>query len=212
MQTNVWSLFHESHPNDFVMLGTDVMASGPNGVQLVQFRINAGGLTFPLLRDCADGSALSDTNLIKPYNQRDNYVVIDGDGIIRYHADDAWDYGNRLHLDELYPAINSALTALTLSAPPPRTGGGMQLEVSPNPFSRRVVLSLAGAARARANFRVLDLSGRQVAAFSAAGGDAVTRVTWDALGSDGRSLAPGLYLMQVESGGRRLTRRLVLTR
>ena len=88
----------------------------------------------------------------------------------------------------------------------------MQLEVSPNPFSRRVVLSLAGAARARANFRVLDLSGRQVAAFSTAGGDAVTRVTWDALGSDGRSLAPGLYLMQVESGGRRLTRRLVLTR
>ncbi len=211
MQLDVWSLYHESQPNNFVMLGTDVMASGANGVQLAQFRINAGGLTFPLLRDCADGSALSDTNLIKPYNQRDNYVVIDGDGIIRYHADDAWDYGNRLHLNELYPAINAALTALTLSAPP-HASVGVRLEVSPNPFSRRVVLGLSGAAGARASFRVLDLSGRQVAAFSAAGGAAETRVTWDAIGSDGRSLAPGLYLIQVESGGQQLTRRIVLTR
>lgn len=211
MEHDVWLLFHESHPNDFVMLGPDVMSSGTNGVLLAQFRINAGGLTFPLLRDCADGSALADTNLIKPYNQRDNYVVIDGDGIIRYHADDAWDYGNRLHLDELYPAINSALSDLTLSAPRPGSQAGMRLAASPNPFTGRVVLALSDPAGPEARFRVLDLSGRQVAAFTAgAAGNA--RVTWDARGSDGRALAPGLYLVQAESGGRRVTRRIVLTR
>ncbi len=207
MQSEIWQVYQSPA---FQLLGVDVMPSGANGVSLAQFRINAGGLTFPLWRDCADGSALSDTNLIKTYNQRDNYVVIDGNGIIRYHADDAWDYGFRYHLDELQPAIDAAL--LGIVSVPPRADGPFTLAVSPNPFTGHIVLTLANPAAGGAptRFRVLDIAGRQVAAFSPAAHD--TRVSWDARAADGRALAPGLYLVQAESGAQRLTRRIVLTR
>lgn len=206
MQREIWQAYQSP---SFQLLGTDVLPSGPNGIGLAQFRINAGGLTFPLLRDCADGSFLADTNLIRPYNERDNYVVIDGEGIIRYHADDAWDYGGRYHVDELRLAINAALAAL-VTVPPPG-GGPLALAVTPNPFTNRTVLTLSNPAAngAPTHFRVLDLAGRQVASFAADAGKA--RVTWDARAEDGHSLAPGLYLLQVQSGAQRLTRRLVLT-
>ncbi|MEQ1834456.1 MAG: T9SS type A sorting domain-containing protein [Candidatus Eisenbacteria bacterium] len=162
MEQDVWQLYHASHPDQFILLGPDVLTSGPNGVTLQQFRINAGGLTFPLLRDCADGSTLSDSNLVKPYNQRDNYVVIDADGIIRYHADDFWDYGGRLHLNELYTAIQGALDDVL--AVPTSPGARFALSVSPNPATRRVTFAFS-AAPTSAHVRVLDLSGREVAAF-----------------------------------------------
>lgn len=210
MQHDVWEVYQASHPDHFVMLGPDVMISGPNGVTLAQFRINAGGLTFPLLRDCADGTTLADSNLIKPYNQRDNYVVIDADGIIRYHADDFWDYGGRLHLNELYAAIDGAL-ATVLSAPG-GTAGRLTLTASPNPFSGRVVFAI-GHATTTARFRVLDLSGREVATFSSpASGAGSGHVVWEARSREGRPLAAGLYLVQVTAGNERLTRRIVLTR
>lgn len=210
MERDIWSLYHSSHPNQFVLLGPDVMASGANGVRLQQFRINAGSLTFPLLRDCADGSALSDTNLIKPYNERDNYVVIDADGIIRYHADDFWDYGGRLHLNELYVAISGALNEIV--SVPPATSGALSLSASPNPSTGRFVFALAHHT-ASVRFRVLDLSGRQVAAFDGpAPGAGPGHVVWEARADDGRALPAGLYLVQVESGLERLTRRIVLTR
>ncbi len=210
MELNIWSLYQSSHPNQFVLLGPDVMASGANGVRLQQFRINAGSLTFPLLRDCADGSALSDTNLIRPYNERDNYVVIDANGIIRYHADDFWDYGNRLHLAELHAAISGALNDIV--SVPTTTSGALLLSASPNPSSGRFVFALSHHS-APARFRVLDLSGRLVAAFEGpAPGAGPGQVIWEARALDGRALPAGLYLVQVESGLERLTRRIVLTR
>ncbi len=205
----MWLLYHESHPTQFVMLGPDVMASGPNGVTLQQFRINAGGLTFPLLRDCADGSTFADSNLIKPYNQRDNYVVIDADGIIRYHADDFWDYGGRLHLNELYAAIQGALDNV-LDVPAP-VGGRFSFAVSPNPAGRRLSFAFTSA-RATAHFRVLDLAGREVATFetpASSGGSG--RVVWEARARDGRTLPAGVYLVQAEAAGERLVRRVVIT-
>ena len=210
MEHDVWQLYHASHPDHFIMLGPDVLSSGPNGVTLQQFRINAGGLTFPLLRDCADGSTLSDTNLVRPYNQRDNYVVIDADGIIRYHADGFWDYGGRLHLNELYAAIQGALD--NVLAVPTTTSGALSLSASPNPSSGRFVFALSHHA-APARFRVLDLSGRLVAAFDGpAPGAGPGQVIWEARALDGRALPAGLYLVQVESGRERLTRRIVLAR
>ncbi len=210
MQQDVYVKYHTSQPNLFVMLGTDVMVSGANGATLAQFRINAGGLTFPLLRDCADGSALSDTNLIKPYNQRDNYVVIDANGVIRYHADDFWDYGGRLHLDELYAAIDGALGVIL--AVPPGASGALALRASPNPSSGRVAFALSNTSGA-ARFRVLDLAGRQLAVIEAvATSGSGAHAIWDGRAADGRALPAGLYLVRAESAGHSLTQRIVLTR
>lgn len=210
MQRDVFAKWQEMYPSLFVMLGPDVMSSGVNGANLAQFRINAGGLTFPLLRDCADGSVLADTNLIKPYNQRDNYVVIDTHGVIRYHADDFWDYGLRLHIDELDAAINAALNEV-LDVPPPREEA-LSVRIAPNPSPGRVVFTLAHAA-GPVRVRILDPAGRQLALLDRGNaGTSDGSLVWDGRDRDGHRVAAGLYLARVESAGHTLTRRLVLTR
>src|SRR5262245_55839228 len=105
VEQEIWENLSSQYPGQVQMLGPDVMASGANGSNLVNFRSVAGNLTFPLLRDCADGTFLADSNLLKPYFERDNYDVINKQGIIRYHAADAWLYGNRYHRDELLGAV-----------------------------------------------------------------------------------------------------------
>ena len=69
VESEIWSTVMGSYPGQVQMLGPDVMVSGPNGNTLRQFDVITG-LTFPLLRDCADGSALADTHLVRPYFQR----------------------------------------------------------------------------------------------------------------------------------------------
>ena len=212
MEQEIWQYYQAQAPGRVQVLGTDVFASGANGSLLAQFRINAGNLTFPLLRDCGDGSFASDTNLIKPYNQRHNYVVIDAEGVIRYHADDAWDYGNRYHVNELRSAINAAL--VDLLPVPSQIAERMTLEVYPNPFTRRLAITFSIPAQDASplRFRVLDVAGREVSAFDAAGGGRAGQIIWDARDANGAALAPGLYLLQLESSVGRLTRRIVLAR
>src|SRR6185369_953637 len=94
VESQIWSYVQGAYPGQVQVLGPDVMPSGTNGSTLQQFNVITGGLTFPLLRDCGDGSALADTNLLRPYFQRENYVVINKQGIIRYHANDYYSYGN----------------------------------------------------------------------------------------------------------------------
>lgn len=210
MQRDVFSKWQTMYPSLFVMLGPDVMSSGVNGANLAQFRINAGGLSFPLLRDCADGSVLADTNLIKPYNQRDNYVVIDTHGVIRYHADDFWDYGLRLHIDELDAALYGAISEV-LDVPPSRDEA-LSVRIAPNPSSGRIVFTLAHTS-GPSRVRILDLAGRQLALLdSGSAGTSDGPLVWDGSASDGHRVAAGLYLARVESAGRTLTRRIVLTR
>src|SRR5262245_45068035 len=128
------------------------MSSGTNGNTLRAFNIFAGGLTFPLLRDCADGSALADTNLLKSYVQRDNYVVINKQGVIRYHAADAWDYGNRLHVNEILGCVDTLVTITT------DAGGGRAnawgLTASPNPAHGLVTFAIANPTAADVPARV----------------------------------------------------------
>src|SRR5262249_53910517 len=101
VESQVKATVDSQYPGQVQMLGPDVMVSGTNGSTLQQFNVIVGGLSFPLLRDCADGSALAGSNLLKPYFMRENYVVINKQGIIRYHANDFWTYGNRYHPDEI---------------------------------------------------------------------------------------------------------------
>ena len=80
VERQIWSYVQGAYPGQVQVLGPDVMSSGPNGNTLQAFRVIAGDLSFPLLRDCADGNALADSNLLRPYFMRDNYVVINKQG------------------------------------------------------------------------------------------------------------------------------------
>lgn len=210
MEQQIWQYYQQNRPGQVQVLGTDVFPSGTNGAFLQQFRINAGNLTFPLLRDCGDGSATNDTNLVVPYNQRDNYVVINKTGIIRYHADDAWDYGNRYHVDELRGTIDSLTTnPADVEGAPSRA---VSLLATPNPLQTRSTIAFSNpfASGTRAIVTVNDLAGRRLATlWNGAVSSGVTRVDWNAR-SDSSPRAPGVYLVQAEIGGVRVTRRVVV--
>jgi hypothetical protein len=213
VERQIWSFVQGAYPGQVQVLGTDVMPSGSNGVNLHNFNVICGGLTFPLLRDCGDGSALADTNLLRPYFQRENYVVINKQGIIRYHANDYYVYGERYHPNEILATVDSLVTHNTDAGTTPARAWA--LTASPNPAHGLVTLALANptTAEAPARLRVLDMSGRLVAelppTIARAG---TTRLFWDAHGVGGRALPPGLYLVQADVGGQRLTRRVALTR
>jgi hypothetical protein len=87
------------------VLGPDLYNG--NSAQLTGFRDQTGA-TFPLLLNGASGAG--NENLFIPYGQYDNYVVINKQGIIRYHAYDLWSHGNRYHLDEIRAAVDSLVT------------------------------------------------------------------------------------------------------
>lgn len=213
VEMQIWSYVQGNYPGQVQVLGPDVMSSGANGNTLQQFSVLAGGLTFPLLRDCADGSALADTNLLKPYFMRENYVVINKQGIIRYHAADLYNYGERLHVDEILATVDSLVTH-------PADAGDLHanawsLAASPNPAHDLVTFVLANptTAEAPARLRVLDLSGRLVAELPpAVARRGSTRIFWNARGPGGARLPAGMYLVQADVHGQRLIRRVALTR
>jgi len=213
VESQVKATVDQQYPGQVQMLGPDVMPSGTNGNTLRQFDIIVGGLSFPLLRDCADGSALADSNLLKPYNQRENYVVINKQGIIRYHADDFWDYGGRYHPDEILGTVDSLVTH-GLDAGGQRASA-WSLGASPNPMHGIVTLSIANptATPVPARVRVLDLAGRRVVDLpETVAQSGTTRVFWDGRGARGEALPAGVYLVMAELGGRQLVRRVAITR
>jgi hypothetical protein len=213
VERQIWSYVEGAYPGQVQVLGPDVMTSGPNGSTLQQFQVIAGDLSFPLLRDCADGSALADSNLLKPYFMRENYVVINKQGIIRYHAADIWAFGTRFHPDEILGTVDSLVTH-GLDAPGAHVSA-WALTASPNPARGVVTFTLANptSADVPARVRVLDLSGRRVTELPpTVAHSGTTRVFWDARGVGGAALPPGLYLVQADVGNQRLTRRVALTR
>jgi hypothetical protein len=213
VESQVWSFVEGNYPGQVQVLGPDVMPSGINGNTLQQFNVITGGLTFPLLRDCADGSALADSNLLKPYIQRENYVVINKQGIIRYHAADIWAFGTRFHPDEILGTVDSLVTHATDAGGP--HANAWSLAATPNPAHGLVTFVLAnptsGAVPARV--RVLDVSGRLVVELPGTQAQSgFTRVFWDARGARGEALPAGVYLVLADVAGRQLIRRVAITR
>jgi len=213
VETDVWGTVQGNYPGQVQVLGPDVMSSGPGGANLAQFSAIVGGISFPLLRDCADGSSLSDTNLINPYFQRENYVVINKQGIIRYHAANLWPFGNRLHVAEILGTVDSlVIHGLDAGGEPAHA---WSVTSSPNPAHGLITFTLANPTTGDvpARLRVLDVSGREVVRLpDAVAHSGVSRVFWDGRGAHGERLAPGLYLVQAELAGRQLVHRVAITR
>ncbi len=204
---NVKQYYETNYPGQVQVLGPDVGLG--NLTQLADFGVDAEA-TYPLLQRCSDGSAVSDTNLLVPYNQKHNFVVIDKQGIIRYHAHDLWPFGNRYHPNELRDAINPLVTNLAGVNEPGVSR--IRLAASPNPFDgeTRVEFSNPAGFETHASVHVLDLAGRRVARlWDGPAPSGATRVRWDGRADSGATLSPGVYLLHAVVGGERFTRRLV---
>lgn len=98
--------------------------------------------------------------------------------------------------------------------PPPAAGSeGRGLEVWPNPFEQSLSIRFAtGSDAATTRLAVFDLNGRRVATIVAGSGPGPHEVLWDGRREDGRRAAPGVYFLRLDSGGTRITQRVVKVR
>lgn len=190
------------------MLGADVL---DGSILQLQGYVNTTGCTFPFLLKCYAGPPAG--NFVTWYGERDNFVVINKQGIVRYRAAQTHPYSQGYHLNEIRGCVDS-LVSLPGAGVEPEGGVVLALTAAPNPCRTRadVVLTLP---RAEDDVRVhvLDLSGRTVQrlwdAPTAAG---VKRLVWDTRDERGRASAPGVYFVRADVAGRVVTTRVVVAR
>jgi hypothetical protein len=117
----------------------------------------------------------------------------------------------------LYAGGSASRAAVAFSA----HAGGLALPATaavlpawPNPTrdasQLRFALPAAGATNARLSLH--DAGGRLVRRFAGPFAAGVNEVRWDGRDEAGRAVRSGLYFFQLEAGGVRLTRRLVVVR
>jgi hypothetical protein len=160
-----------------------------------------------------NGATSPGGNVATLYGPYDNYIVMNKQGVVRYHAANLWPHGNRYHLNEIRGTIDSLVTA-TVGVDPVPHARALRLAVSPNPFRASAAIELAlPNPVSSARVTVLDLAGRRIATLHdgplAAGSP---RFSWDGRDAAGASLAAGIYLVAADLGGRRLLARIVRVR
>lgn len=192
------------------MLGCDVLDG--NESQLGTFK-STTNVTYPLLLRCY-GTFNDPENFVNWYGQRDNFVVISKQGVVRYRAAQTWPYGNGYHLSEIRAIVDSLLLE-QVDAPPGDAPVRARLEAAPNPFREGVDIrfELPRALDSGVRVAVHDLAGRRVATlWDGAAPAGVSHARWDGRGDRGEGLPPGVYLVRAELGETRLQRRIVRVR
>jgi hypothetical protein len=87
------------------------------------------------------------------------------------------------------------------------------LRIEPNPFSSRVALAVSGAPGERIQVDIFDIRGRRVAGLDlAVSGTGTARAAWEGVDSEGRRVAPGIYVIKVASEDVTLTKKVLLVR
>ncbi len=103
-------------------------------------------------------------------------------------------------------------TCLTAGVEGNLRSGSLVLRASPIPFGNHLSLEFAGPARAGADLRIVDVSGRQVRHVWAGQMDGrPATITWNGRDDAGRQVAPGVYLVRLEAGSESVVCRLVKT-
>jgi hypothetical protein len=202
VEADIWQYYKNNHPGEVQVLGADLFNGGT--AALDGFRTTTGA-TFPLLVNAASGTGAE--NLLITYGDRDNYAVINKQGIVRYQAYDLWPYGQRYHLDELRGCIDSLVTHVQDVGDRPAPSLG--LSVTPNPVLRSASIELANpyGHEVEARVDVFDLAGRRVGeGWRGEVGPGSTRIAW----RFGPDQPPGVYLVHGTIGGARRIRRVVL--
>src|SRR2546427_10428371 len=165
------------------------------------------GATYPLLMN---GASEIGGNLYTLYGDRDNWVVVNKQGICRLNMDENLDYPSRYQLDVIRGCVDSLVSSL--SAAPGPAAYSYKLETAPNPFSSRttIVFSNPRGNLQPARITVHDLAGRRVATlWDGAAEPGQTRVEWDGRATGGAPATPGIYVVRLDIGGVVLARRVV---
>lgn len=206
VQQDLSAYYQQLRPGLVQVLGADLW----NGTasQLNQFKTNTG-IQFPLL---LNGAVATGGNMSTSYGTYDNYVVIDQQGVVRYHAALNWPHGNRYHLDEIRNVVDGLLGPVLDAPGESRTH--LALAVSPHPARGPVNVSLAlPQAEREVTVEVLDATGRRVAELHRGGAVAgPLRLMWARTDQRGEPVPAGLYFVQALVGSAQLGQRLVVLR
>ena len=206
----MWEYYQSQRPGQVQVLGPDIF----NGTasQLDGFRVQTGA-TYPLLLNGGTGAGDEDLDSPTTYGQVDNYVVINKQGVIRYHAYDYWPHGNRYHLDELRGTIDSLVS--NVAGADDLIPRAYMLNAAPNPFRGSTTLELTnpGPSEVPARVTAYDAAGRRVATlWDGLAPRGRTEVSWDGRSESGAAMGAGVYIVRAEIGGVRLSRRIVRVR
>jgi hypothetical protein len=205
VQLNIQQHYANVAPGQVQVLGADLYNG--TAAQLRSFKTQTGA-TYPLL---LLGASSTGGNLSTLYGTFDNYVVISRQGIVRYHAADLWPHGNRYHLGEIRACVDS-LIGNTTGVPEDDSPPALSIEAAPNPFSIGTSVRIVNAAGAGAELAasVHDVAGRLVATlWNGPAPSDETVVRWDGRTRAGDRAPSGVYLVSVETQGRRAVTRVV---
>jgi hypothetical protein len=203
VQTDLQQAYAVSHPGQVQVLGVDLWNGTASQVNVYRQQT---GASYPL---GLNGAAATGGNVESLIGTYDNYVVVNKQGIVRYHAALTWPHGNRYHLNEIRAAIDSLVTPVL--DVPGAAPAGLALSAGPNPARGDVGVRLAlPGAVSEAHVQVLDVSGRVVETLFegplAAGSHALA---WRA--ARGQTPA-GVYLVRARLDGAVVTRRVAYVR
>jgi len=206
VQQDIWQYYQTNYPGQVQVVGVDEY----NGTvpQLRSFK-NQTGATYPLL---LLGATATGGNFMTLYGTFDNYVVVNKQGIVRYHAALTWPHGDRYHLNEIRGSIDS-LVSQPVGVEPGAAPSAYRLASAPNPARRgtTVELTIPSGAGASARVTVHDVTGRRVATlWDGVAPAGANRFAWPGRDAHGAPLAPGVYLIHAEVGAVRLAHRVVV--
>jgi hypothetical protein len=187
------------------VIGVDLWNKTPAEVNSFK---NTTGATYPLL---LYGATATGGNVETLYGPWDNYVILNKQGVVRYHAALTYAHGNRYHLNEIRATVDS-LVAPTVGVEDGVLARDGALRVSPNPFLTSAAIEFSAATPLEGEITIHDVQGRRIATLWRGAVDASgVRATWDGRGDSGPA-APGVYIVRARAGDRVLHRRIVRVR
>jgi hypothetical protein len=208
VETDLWEYYEAKAPGHVILLGPDVYNGTP--AQLASFQSNTGA-AYPLL---LYGGNAQGGNLWDEYADRDNYVVLDQDNVVRFNARlQGYSWGSSLDLSRIRGVVDSLLVNPPASVDGVPAGG--RVEVAPSPFVADVHITFALPAGPHVPVRlsVFDPAGRRLSTlFDGVPAADRVDVTWDGRDTDGAPAAAGVYLLRAASGRTQWTRRIVKLR
>ena len=206
MRDSIASYYQNRYPGQVQVVGVDEWEG--TTVDLRGFK-NQTGANYPLL---LNGSAPAGGNFATLYGTYDNYVVVNKQGIVRYHAALAWPHGDRYHLNEIRGCVDTLVSAV-VGVEPGSAPLSFRLATAPNPArgATTVELAIPAGEVSPATVAVHDVSGRRVATvWEGAIPAGVTRFPWSQVDASGQPLPPGVYLVSARIGSRHLVHRAVV--
>jgi hypothetical protein len=161
-----------------------------------------------------DGGVYGTYGVPRPEAPYPQDYIIDQDGIVRYWSDE-------YDTQEIIAIIDNLITIDVEEHAPDTNSHGLNLEITPNPFSkitdirygitdnRYLITDMSDT-----EIMIYDASGRLVKDFSLPTAYSLlpTTVSWDGTDQFGQTVSAGTYFVRLESAGQTLTKTVVLSR